>query len=160
MFGIQMKMDSWDDFPLVNKGYAPSAYGSKEEVFNRSFNNLVNLIAKTIKDCYYPNSYSSDKDKLHKLLWGNSLNPYASYIKGRLRGTWNEKDYTFRTNDFYNTFEHYCKYFGKDEDHTSSYADLIDDDSFMESLLKAVENKFVKEYNLSETETLKTGIKR
>ena len=158
--GIQKKMDSFDDAPLVPKGYAPAAYGPKEEVYNRSFNNLVNLIVKTIKDYYNPNSYSSDKDRLHKLLWGNNLNPYASCIKDRLRGTRNERDYTFRTNDFYNTFEHYCKYYGKDEDHSNSYAQLRNDDNFMKSLLNAVEEKFVKEYNLSETDTLKAGIKR
>ena len=127
-------------------GYSPAAYGSSAEVWENSMNNLVRLTVRTIKDLYNPSAYSESYDSLRDLLWGNPNDSVSTPIVDRLRG--DDISGVFTTNEFYNTFEHWCKYYGSSENHTSSYGQLRDNDDFMKDLLNKVEQRFVDEYGL------------
>lgn len=130
----------------IPEGYAPAAYGSSEEVWHRSMKNLADLTVRTIKELYRSRAYSESYDRLHKTLYGNPNDPFNDSIKKRLR---DDPFGSFRSDRFYNTFNHWCEYYGNDKDNTRSYFDLIEKDDFMKELLDKVEKHFVDEYHLT-----------
>ena len=153
-FSVQKKMDSWDDEPLVPKGYAPSAYGPSDEVWHNSMRNLIDLTVRTIKDLYNPRAYSESYEHLHRTLYGGLDNPMP--IKERLKG--NDRFGTFRTDKFYDTFKHWCKYYGNSKDGTQSFGYLTDKEDFMKELLDGVEERFCKEFGLKKSSLLTDAV--
>lgn len=131
-----VKEDSWDDAPLVPKGFAPGPYGSSEEVWNRSVKDLVDVTIKTIVDYYDPKAYTTP-EKLDELLKPNGN------IWQRMRG--NDRFYTFTSDRFYRTFEHWCKYYGKEKG-IDSYGKLRDNDKFLSGILSRVKKVMLNKY--------------
>ena len=131
-----VKEDSWDDALLVPKGYAPGPYGSSEEVWNRSVKNLVDVTVKTIVDYYNPKAYNTP-EALNELLKPNGP------IWKRMRG--DDPFYTFTSDRFYNTFEHWCEYYGKEKG-IDSYSKLRANDKFLSGILSRVKKVMLNKY--------------